>query len=284
MKISERIREGGGESDSPHQADVGVWPALRYQPLYKLTRSAILEKIEKGYFQKGDILPSTRQMAKMFGVSIITIRNAVKCLQDEKIVKARHGQGVVVMKSDNNEYRTGLDNLITALGKGKKIRSVEKCAIEKIKQGLNLLEEVEELFDIRAILEAEAAKLACGNVVAEAIRILENRANDLLKQKTPSAGAGFQLDLDIHQMILQNCRNKRLVYMINKLNEEIEIYRLLHSKEMSREDTRSVLKDHLRIIHAFLAGEPDECANLVRKHIEQARNDCLTKWKGNKRP
>ena len=281
MKESERIGKGNG-SDAAYQADVGVWSTLRYQPLYKLTRSAILDKIEKGYFKQGDILPSTRQMAKMFGVSIITIRNAVKSLHDEKIVEVRHGHGVVVRKSDNNGYRTGLDNLMTALGKAKKTRSAEKGAIEKIKQKLNLLEEVEELFDIRAILEAEAAKLACGKVDAGVIRGLENRADDLLKQKEVNAGAGFQLDLDIHQMILQNCRNKRLIYMINKLNEEIEIYRLLHSKEMSGEDTRSVLEDHLRIIHAFLKGEPDECARLMKKHIEQAKNDCLTKWRGKK--
>lgn len=68
---------------SPHER------AVRADPLHLQVARNIRNKIEAGELRNGDVLPSTRELAQEWGVSIFTITEAMKVLGDEGLVASK---------------------------------------------------------------------------------------------------------------------------------------------------------------------------------------------------
>ncbi|MFC0847178.1 GntR family transcriptional regulator [Streptomyces noboritoensis] len=54
------------------------------------------ESIDKGRFREGDKLPSETELVEHYGVSRMTVRNALSILQGEGLAVSEHGRGVFV--------------------------------------------------------------------------------------------------------------------------------------------------------------------------------------------
>jgi GntR family transcriptional regulator len=70
--------------------------AVDRQPKYLRIYSELRERISTGQWPAGTSLPAQRDLADEFGVSIMTLRQAVQLLADEGLVGARHGLGTYV--------------------------------------------------------------------------------------------------------------------------------------------------------------------------------------------
>lgn len=58
--------------------------------------NGLLSRITSGEYETGKLIPSTKQLEQMYGVSQTTVRKAVVRLQNEGILEGRPGKGVVV--------------------------------------------------------------------------------------------------------------------------------------------------------------------------------------------
>jgi GntR family transcriptional regulator len=67
-------------------------------PLYYQLKEKILAKINDGYYAPGDMIPTERELQEYYGVSRITVRNAISELVAEERVVRRQGQGTMVAK------------------------------------------------------------------------------------------------------------------------------------------------------------------------------------------
>ncbi|WP_348920980.1 GntR family transcriptional regulator [Enterococcus rotai] len=65
-------------------------------PLYKQLYESILTKVKNEEYKVGDKIPSEEQLMGIYGVSRVTVRNAIKQLVDENILVKRHGKGTFV--------------------------------------------------------------------------------------------------------------------------------------------------------------------------------------------
>ena len=65
-------------------------------PLYQQIVDYVREMIRTGEYQPGQILPSESKFCEQFGVSRITVRNAIQLLVDEDLVVKHHGKGSFV--------------------------------------------------------------------------------------------------------------------------------------------------------------------------------------------
>lgn len=65
-------------------------------PLYQQLYDTILEKIDNGEYQVGDKIPSEEQLSKLYDISRITVRSAIKKLCDDNILVKKHGKGTFV--------------------------------------------------------------------------------------------------------------------------------------------------------------------------------------------
>jgi GntR family transcriptional regulator len=70
--------------------------ALERQPKYLRIYTELRDRIEGGRWPAGSALPAQRDLADEFGVSMMTLRQAVQLLADEGLVGTRHGLGTYV--------------------------------------------------------------------------------------------------------------------------------------------------------------------------------------------
>jgi len=68
------------------------------QPLYLQIKTLLAERIQDGDYQPYDRLPSESELTKMFGVSRITVRQALRDLHGEGLVFSVQGKGTFVSK------------------------------------------------------------------------------------------------------------------------------------------------------------------------------------------
>ena len=66
------------------------------QPKYLRIHGDLRERITSGRWLAGTPLPSQRELAAQFGVSIMTLRQALQLLTDDGLVEACHGSGTYV--------------------------------------------------------------------------------------------------------------------------------------------------------------------------------------------
>ncbi|MFD3450497.1 GntR family transcriptional regulator [Microbacteriaceae bacterium 4G12] len=93
------------------------------KPLFVIVYDELYKLIMDGTFPPDSQLPAEPELAKIFGVSRMTLRHALALLQEDGLVKNIHGKGNFITKFHHNESSDGLEKLGNPL---------YKCYTEKI--------------------------------------------------------------------------------------------------------------------------------------------------------
>lgn len=116
------------------------------QPAYLKIHDAIKQQIDDGVWTIGERLPSERDLADVFAVSRMTLRQAITLLVDEGILERRIGSGTYVASHRVQEKMRGTTSfteIVHAQGKtpsSKLISYQKKLASQTERQHLNLTE------------------------------------------------------------------------------------------------------------------------------------------------
>ncbi len=78
------------------------------EPIYIKIHNQIKRDIENHVYKVGDRIPAERQLAVKFGVSRMTLRQAIKTLEDEGILERRLGSGTYVASQKVQETMSGI--------------------------------------------------------------------------------------------------------------------------------------------------------------------------------
>ncbi|WP_251716455.1 GntR family transcriptional regulator [Lactobacillus agrestimuris] len=78
------------------------------EPMYIRIHNQIKRDIENHVYKVGDRIPAERQLATKFGVSRMTLRQAIKTLEDEGILERRLGSGTYVASQKVQEKMSGI--------------------------------------------------------------------------------------------------------------------------------------------------------------------------------
>ncbi|WP_159722034.1 GntR family transcriptional regulator [Enterococcus sp. CSURQ0835] len=76
-------------------------------PVYIQIHDQLKKEIEKGIWKVGDRLPSERELSVKFGVSRMTLRQAIQTLADEGILERKVGSGTYVASEKVQEKMSG---------------------------------------------------------------------------------------------------------------------------------------------------------------------------------
>lgn len=86
-------------------------------PLYYQLGSVLREKIQSGHFAAGDRIPTEAELAAEYGVSRITVRQALSALEEEGLIRREAGRGTFVSEQRRftgaMQVEGSLDDLIT---------------------------------------------------------------------------------------------------------------------------------------------------------------------------
>ena len=83
----------------------------RKKPLYITVYDQLFKMIMNGTFMSESQLPTEPELAKMFGVSRMTLRQALSLLEDDGLVKRIHGKGNFITKMHTSTPEIGLEKI-----------------------------------------------------------------------------------------------------------------------------------------------------------------------------
>ncbi|MEH7377755.1 GntR family transcriptional regulator [Neobacillus drentensis] len=81
------------------------------RPLFAIVYDKLYKLIMDGTFPPDSRLPTEPELAKVFGVSRMTLRHALSLLQEDGLVKNIHGKGNFITKFHKNRNMFGLEKL-----------------------------------------------------------------------------------------------------------------------------------------------------------------------------
>jgi GntR family transcriptional regulator, transcriptional repressor for pyruvate dehydrogenase complex len=205
----------------------------------------ISDEIVGGRFKAGERLPTERELAETFGVSRNVVREAIARLAFEGTVEPRQGSGVFVLGT----------NPIAAL----------RLDAEMLRDRSLFA----NLFELRSILEGEAASLAAarpGRKHLAAIKTALKRLRD--SQGTPQS---VEADLEFHRAIALASDNVYVAIFINFISEHVRAS-IAEANErvdsVSRE--RINREEHAAIFEAIAAKDIEGARGSMRRHIGKA--------------
>ena len=83
-------------------------------PLYETVTQHLRDEIEDGVFENDERLPSEGQLAKLFGVSRTTVREALSVLEQQGRVRRVHGVGTWITHNSNQmPIGTGMERIMS---------------------------------------------------------------------------------------------------------------------------------------------------------------------------
>lgn len=129
------------------------------------------------------------------------------------------------------------------------------------------LEEIREIYEVRAALEGHAARLAAQRATAEDVAAIRAEVEDPALA-TADSRARVEANERFHDMVDRCARNERLVSEILRNRLYSFNYRLAAAYTPDQLD--EAWKQHGEIVEAIGKGEADRAAALSQQHVEYA--------------
>lgn len=220
----------------------------------KISRE-LLTMIEAGKFPPGSKLPTEMELAAQFGVSRVPIREALSVLRAMGIISSQQGGGSYV--EDFAPFSL-----------------LQKFYIQNVNA-----ESIKHLFEMRLILEPEAAYLAALRRTPEDIERMRNVLKLLESDLTSTDKTGLEADFEFHRSIIQASHNPVMIHTMENLSS---LYKSAFSITLKlnlglKRKRQIVYKEHLDILLAIEAEEPELAKVQSSIHLRNA-NKKMALW------
>ena len=211
-----------------------------------LVASSLSREIAQGRLAPGAQLPTEQALAQTFGVSRNVIREAIARLRSEGRVWSQQGRGAFVSESPPPAVLT-IDH-----------------------EGLQDAENFLSLFELRGILEVQAAALAAerrSEADLEAMR----RAHDVMAASIYGSIAWLKADLEVHRTIAAATDNGYMVQFLSFVSERIRDSILVSGNKHSSEAVAQItLGEHEQILDAIERQDAEAAQAAMRAHLAGA--------------
>lgn len=237
----------------------------RPRSIHEVVQDAIRTYIVTEGLEPGDSMLSEGELARRFGVSRNSVREAVRSLESVGVLESRHGSGLFVSEFS---WEPVLDSLAYEL-----IRDVSSLS---------------ELLEIRRVLETGMVDRAVELLTAEQLAELES----LLARMAARAAQGQAFpdeDREFHRVLFKELENTTFLKLldifwlafrrVSKRTDLLdvapiatvaahgEILDALRSRDVGR--TRRALEDHYRAVDARLRRELGPVSPQVTEHRKE---------------
>jgi DNA-binding FadR family transcriptional regulator len=213
--------------------------------------------IVRGELPLGTKLPTELELAESFGVSRATVREALRTLGAQNMIRTTRGA------------HGGSQVAAPSLG----------SMTEVLQSNLALLLEADDVtlsdfLEARQTLEVPAVRLAAENRSdADLARLEETLVQDA---GALSTGDQFELHRDFHATILDACGNRLLALATQPIFVVLQT-RVARSRA-SRDFQASITRDHHAIADAVREGDPDRAAREMEQHLNLLRSHYERIW------
>lgn len=222
--------------------------------LYMQIVERIRQWILKGKLKDGDLLPSERDLAQMFGVSRVPVREALKVLEFLGAVQHIRGKGVYVRK----------------IGIGQVLNNIDFLMADPTHM-------LTDLYEARQGLESEAAMLAAERCTENDLLLIESEIMEMEKVMVLGGDVG-EASVRFHTAIIAASHNSLLM----RINEMfLDLLRFSRSRSLQKSSRYvDVLEAHRFILERIRQRDGEGAAKALRDHLEAAKTVVLESESG----
>lgn len=203
----------------------------------------IQEKIVSGKLKPGDRLPTETELADSFGVSRTVVREAIAQLRHEGMVETRQGVGAFVTEPERRRF-IRIDDI--ALQDPESFRS---------------------LFQLRNVLEVEAAGLAALNYTAVDLEKVDDALNRMINADIWSED-GVEADLDFHYALASATGNEYFPVFIGFISEKIShAINAARAQAVRDEIIKVTIAEHVAVRDAVASRDIEAARHAMEIHI-----------------
>lgn len=205
-------------------------------PVRERTYEYLKSNVLSGHYKPGERL-TEEHLAAELGVSRTPVREALHKLELEGLVKALETRGFCVAQDSRHE--------------------------------------IEDLFDIRAVLEGYALRCVCECITEETLKKLDgfiDRAEVALRRQR--IDEIFKWNTQFHDALHELVAHKR---RLHQLMVDMRKYVLRYRKDTLHDlpGAKRTIEGHRKIMLTLRLRDPDLCERVMREHIQEAKGDAL---------
>lgn len=209
-----------------------------YKPLREVVTETLREAIVSGVLKPGERLMEI-QLAEELGVSRTPVRESIRKLELE---------GFVVMVPRRGTYVADLS-----------------------------IKDINEVYEIRTVLDVLAAGLAAERITEEELEQLERllvQISEYVEQN--NVEKLIETDSLFHDVLYRASRNDRLVGIINNLREQFTRFRSISMQYPGR--MKNTVEEHTRLVEAIAQRNPELAQQIAREHMENSEQTLLKEF------
>jgi len=196
-----------------------------------------------GTYPPGQPMPGERDLAKQFGVSRGSVRDAFRMLETIGLIDTKHGQGTFPRELD-------VDRLVAPL-----------ASVLTHRHDLQ-----DELLDVRRMFEPAVARVAALRATPDDLADLD-RIVEAQRRKVKGGRSTIVEDTAFHAALARATRNRVLVRLMETLNALLVESRTLTLKQKGRPE-RSI-RGHEAVVDAVRGRDADAAAHAMNRHIDE---------------
>jgi DNA-binding FadR family transcriptional regulator len=234
--------------------------SIKFEPLLIGKVSEYIEKkikkaILDGKLKSGDRLPSEREMAEQFSVSLGSVREALKALQVLGLIEKKKGRlgGIFVSEINSQAVKKSLGHFL-------------------VFKNLS----VKNVYDVRKIIEPQAMKMALDNITPDVIKKLEENVLSF-EEKAKQTGANlterefFDLDkknLEFHKIIIETTNNPILILVFDYICDLIAS----GAPKIMKPDVRFIndaVSEHRKLLEYIKQKDVKKCEEEIVLHLKK---------------
>lgn len=206
-------------------------------PLQGRTRStlsehvyqALMEAILQGKLGPGEHLVE-QSLADQFGVSRMAVREAIRKLAHDGLVEVIPNRGTFTIEFTNRD--------------------------------------IEEIFDLRAILEEKAIRRVTERGRRSDLALLEDVLDEMREvEKLDDRVAAATVDTRFHQRLVELSGHSRVARVWRSMSAQITM--VVYNSSSYYPDVGNLAERHAMIVDAMRSGDPDLAAETVLHHIHE---------------
>lgn len=267
MKVDTKSRASRAEPavlDGLHlAAPAQAVPLRRVRKSYEQVADQLRDLIVSGQLAQGERLPTETALAHQVGVSRATIRESLRLLAAQGLIRTAKGAGggsYVTMPSVSHISESLISNI----------------ALLTAARDLTL----EELIEVRVLLEVPAARLAARRRKLEDVEALRGTIPaDNLPLDTHSE---FVHNRDFHATLIESCGNALLRIAAQPVFSALQTS--LSRTGLGRSFHTSIHAQHRRIADAVEAADEDGAASEMHAHLQFLVPFYEKAWRHARRP
>lgn len=223
--------------------------------LVSVVADALLDRIVSGDLDVGDALPSEAEIGEAHDVSRVTVREALRVLTTQGIIRVTSGIGSVITPLEEWQSLAAILRYRSARGDDGEVAS--------------------QLITVRRMFETEAAALAATGLTDAALAELGVCVDRMRAASAASDVDAFvAADLRFHDVILRGSANVFLAALFEPLTRVLAERRAQTSRVP--EIQRHAIEEHSAVLDALADRDPVRARAAMDHHMQQTLNDLHT--------